>query len=133
MALKSRSKRSAEFNMSSLTDIIFLLLIFFMLTSSMVNINIPLPKSDSKTVAPSDLSVMVRLDGNVSFNGKPTTWDQLEKVVATNMRYTDNKESAVLSIITESGVTYEEMHKVMKMAASLKIKAILATQPTNIK
>ncbi|HMP28657.1 MAG TPA: biopolymer transporter ExbD [Saprospiraceae bacterium] len=132
MGLKSRSTRSAEFNMSSLTDIIFLLLIFFMLTSSMVNINIPLPKSDSKTVAPSDLSVMVRLDGSVSFNGKPTTWDDLEKVVATNLRYSDNKEGAVLSIITESGVTYEEMHKVMKLAASLKLKAILATQPTNI-
>jgi biopolymer transport protein ExbD len=130
MGLKSRTKISAEFNMSSLTDIIFLLLIFFMLTSNMVNINIPLPKSDSKTVAPSDLSVMVKLDGSVSFNGKPTNWDELEQVIATNVRYTDNKESAVLTIITEAGVTYEEMHKVMKLAASLKLKAILATEPT---
>jgi biopolymer transport protein ExbD len=130
MGLKSRTKISAEFNMSSLTDIIFLLLIFFMLTSNMVNINIPLPKSDSKTVAPSDLSVMVKLDGSVSFNGKPTSWEELEQVIATNVRYTDNKESAVLSIITEAGVTYEEMHKVMKLAASLKLKAILATEPT---
>jgi biopolymer transport protein ExbD len=130
MGLKSRTKISAEFNMSSLTDIIFLLLIFFMLTSNMVNINIPLPKSDSKTVAPSDLSVMVKLDGSVSFNGKPTSWEELEQVIATNVRYTDNKESAVLTIITEAGVTYEEMHKVMKLAASLKLKAILATEPT---
>jgi biopolymer transport protein ExbD len=131
MGLKSRTKVSAEFNMSSLTDIIFLLLIFFMLTSSMVNINIPLPKSDSKTVAPTDLAVMVKLDGSVSFNGKPTSWKELEKVVATNLRYSDNKENAVLSIITEAGVTYEQMHKVMKLAAGLKIKAILATQPTS--
>ena len=131
MGLKTRSKVTAEFNMSSLTDIIFLLLIFFMLTSSMVNINIPLPKSDSKTVAPTDLAVMVRLDGSVSFNGKPTDWNELEKVIATNLRYTDNKDNAVLSIITESGVTYEQMHKVMKLAAALKIKAILATEPTS--
>ena len=131
MGLQSRTKVSAEFNMSSLTDIIFLLLIFFMLTSSMVNINIPLPKSDSKTVAPTDLAVMVKLDGSVSFNGKPTSWDELEKVVATNLRYSDNKENAVLSIITEAGVTYEQMHKVMKLAAGLKIKAILATEPTS--
>lgn len=130
MGLKSRTKISAEFNMSSLTDIIFLLLIFFMLTSNMVNINIPLPKSDSKTVAPSDLSVMVKLDGSVSFNGKPTSWEELEQVIATNVRYTDNKESAVLTIITEAGVTYEEMHKIIKLAASLKLKAILATEPT---
>ena len=129
MGLKARTKISAEFNMSSLTDIIFLLLIFFMLTSNMVNINIPLPKSDSKTVAPSDLSVMLKVNGDISFNGKPTTWDNLEQVIATNVRYTDNKESAVLTIITEAGVTYEEMHKIMKLAASLKLKAILATEP----
>lgn len=97
----------------------------------MVNINIPLPKSDSKTVAPTDLAVMVKLDGSVSFNGKPTSWEDLEKVVATNLRYSDNKENAVLSIITEAGVTYEQMHKVMKLAAGLKIKAILATEPTS--
>ncbi|MCB0682601.1 MAG: biopolymer transporter ExbD, partial [Saprospiraceae bacterium] len=53
MALKKRSKVSAEFSMSSLTDIIFLLLIFFMLTSNFVKIQpFELPESDSKTVAP---------------------------------------------------------------------------------
>ncbi len=61
--MKKRNKVSAEFSMSSLTDIIFLLLIFFMLTSSMVQINMPLPVSDSVTVAPTDLSVMLFKDG----------------------------------------------------------------------
>lgn len=129
MALGGRNKITAEFNMSSLTDIIFLLLIFFMLTSSMVQINMPLPQSDSKTVAPSDLSVMLKKDETVSFNGKATSFDELEKVIATNLRYSENKENAVLSIISESGVTYDKLHEVMKIAASLKIKAILATQP----
>ena len=129
MSLGGRNKITAEFNMSSLTDIIFLLLIFFMLTSSMVQINMPLPKSDSKTVAPSDLSVMLKKDESVSFNGKATSFDELEKVIATNLRYSENKENAVLSIISESGVTYDKLHEVMKIAAGLKIKAILATQP----
>ena len=115
--------------MSSLTDIIFLLLIFFMLTSSIVQINVPLPQSGSKTVAPSDLAVMLKKDESISFNGKPTTIEELEKVVATNLRYSENKENAVLSIISESGVTYDRLHEVMKIAAGLKIKAILATQP----
>ena len=127
--LRGRNKISAEFSMSSLTDIIFLLLIFFMLTSSMVQINISLPKSDSKTVAPSDFSVMIKNDETVSFNGKLTEFDQLEKVIATNLRYSENKENAVLSIISESGVTYDKLHEVMKVAAGLKMKAILATQP----
>ncbi|MCB0648750.1 MAG: biopolymer transporter ExbD [Saprospiraceae bacterium] len=127
--LRGRNKISAEFSMSSLTDIIFLLLIFFMLTSSMVQINVPLPQSDSKTVAPSDFSVMIKKDETVSFNGKETTFDELEKVIATNLRYSENKENAVLSIISESGVTYDKLHEIMKIAAGLKMKAILATQP----
>ncbi len=129
MGLGGRNKITAEFNMSSLTDIIFLLLIFFMLTSSIVQITVPLPQSDSKTVAPSDLAVMLKKDESISFNGKPTTIEELEKVVATNLRYSENKENAVLSIISESGVTYDRLHEVMKIAAGLKIKAILATQP----
>jgi len=64
MGLKKRSRVSAEFSMSSLTDIIFLLLIFFMLTANFVRVdNIELPKSDSKTVAPSDVAVAIQKDG----------------------------------------------------------------------
>lgn len=128
MPVKSRAKISAEFNMSSLTDIIFLLLIFFMLTSSLVQINVKLPQSNSKTVASSDLALMIKKDGSMSFNGRPTTWDELEKVIATNVHYSSNKENATLNIITESGVLYSELHKSMKIAAQLKLKAILATE-----
>ena len=76
MAVKKRNKTSAEFSMSSLTDIIFLLLIFFMLTSSMIQINIQLPESSSKTVAPTDYTVMMTKDGAVKFNGKNASQHQ---------------------------------------------------------
>lgn len=127
--MRGRNKVSAEFNMSSLTDIIFLLLIFFMLTSSMVNINMPLPESDSKTVAPSDLAVMIRLDNTVSVNGKKSSWSRLERDVASALRVSLNKDKAAMSIIAESGVTYDKVHRAMKIASGLKIKAILNTQP----
>ncbi len=129
MGVSRRNKVNAEFNMSSLTDIIFLLLIFFMLTSSMVQINMPLPQSNSKTVAPSDLAVMIKKDGSVSVNGKGVTWSKLEKSVATAVRYSDNKDNATVSIIAESGVTYDKIHEVMKIAAGLKLRAIMATSP----
>ncbi|MBK8699980.1 MAG: biopolymer transporter ExbD [Saprospiraceae bacterium] len=129
MLSKKRNKVQAEFNMSSLTDIIFLLLIFFMLTSSMVQINVPLPKSDSTTVAPTDLAVMIKLDESVSLNGKATSWDVIEKEIASFVRYSKNKENATISIIAESGVTYDKMHTIMKIASGLKLRAILATQP----
>ncbi|MEE1063760.1 MAG: biopolymer transporter ExbD, partial [Paludibacteraceae bacterium] len=54
MALKRRNKAEASFSMSSMTDIIFLLLIFFMLTSSVVHpnaIKLMLPQSNSQTAA----------------------------------------------------------------------------------
>ncbi len=100
-----------------------------MLTSSMVQINMPLPKSDSKTVAPSDLAVMIKKDGDLSVNGRSVSWGSLEKDVATAVRYSNNKENATVSIIAESGVTYDQIHKIMKVAAGLKLRAILATSP----
>jgi biopolymer transport protein ExbD len=57
MGLKKRNKVSAEFSMSSLTDIIFLLLIFFMLTSSVVTINafnLKMPGNGSTSVTVSE-------------------------------------------------------------------------------
>ncbi len=130
MALKKRGKVSAEFNMSSLTDIIFLLLIFFMLTSQMVQINVTLPESDSKTVAPTDLPVMMTVDGKITVVGKVSSMDRLEADIAAAVRKTDNKENATINIISEVGVPWEQVHKLISIASGLKIKAIIATQPT---
>jgi len=128
--MKKRSKVSAEFNMSSLTDIIFLLLIFFMLTSSIVQIDVKLPISDSKTVAPSDLSVQLYKNGKIKVNGKGTSKKNLDKRIAVEMRPQANKENATISIIAETGVDWKEIHNVMKIASGLKVRAIIATAPT---
>ncbi|MBK6565718.1 MAG: biopolymer transporter ExbD [Saprospiraceae bacterium] len=130
MPIKKRNKLSAEFNMSSLTDIIFLLLIFFMLTSNLVQINVSLPKSESKTIAPSDLPVMLTVDGRVSVVGKPSSAASLEKDIATAVRKSNNKDNATVSIISEVGVPWKRVHEIMKIASGLKIKAIIATEPT---
>ncbi|MBK6363197.1 MAG: biopolymer transporter ExbD [Saprospiraceae bacterium] len=130
MPIKKRNKLSAEFNMSSLTDIIFLLLIFFMLTSNLVQINVSLPKSESKTIAPSDLPVMLTVDGRVSVVGKPSSAASLEKDIATAVRKSNNKDNATVSIISEVGVPWKRVHEIMKIASGLKIKAIIATEPS---
>lgn len=130
MAVKRRNNVSAEFNMSSLTDIIFLLLIFFMLTSNAVQITVPLPESDSKTVAPGNLPVLMTLDGTVKVAGKNSSMENLEKDLALAVRKTDNKEHATVTIISEVGVPWEQVHQVMEIASGLRLKAIIATQPT---
>lgn len=131
MAVKKRSKISAEFNMSSLTDIIFLLLIFFMLTSNAVQISVQLPKSDSTAVAPTNLPIMMLVDGTITIAGKASSISDMEKDVALAVRETENKENATLTIISEVGVPWENVHKAMAIASGLKIKAIVATQPSH--
>jgi len=127
--MKKRNKVSAEFSMSSLTDIIFLLLIFFMLTSSMVQINVQLPESNSKTVAPSDLIVMMTVDGKLSFNGKPSVKSKLQSKIKSELARMSNKNNASISIIAEVGVPWKKINDVIVIAQNLRIKAHIATQP----
>jgi len=115
--------------MSSLTDIIFLLLIFFMLTSSMVQINVQLAESNSKTVAPSDLIVMMSQDGKMSFNGKPVSGSSLQSRVNGELGQMTNKENASISIVAEVGVPWRKINDVIVIAKNLGIKAHIATQP----
>lgn len=127
--MKKRSKVSAEFSMSSLTDIIFLLLIFFMLTSSTVQINMELAESNSTTLSPSDLIVMMTKDGQLSFNGKRIKKSDLKGRISTTLKKMENRENASLAIVAEVGVPWRKVNDAMKVANSLGLKAHIATQP----
>ena len=62
MAIKSRNKLDVAFNSSSMSDLVFLLLIFFMLTSTLVApnaIKLMLPSSSSKTMAKQTVTVYI--------------------------------------------------------------------------
>jgi len=127
--MKRRNKVSAEFNMSSLTDIIFLLLIFFMLTSAAIQINIELPESDSRTVAPTDIPIMLTLDGVIKFKGKVTQKNKLRGLIREAKSTSENGEYATVNIIAEKGVPWKKIAEMMEVANSLKMRAIISTQP----
>ena len=62
MAIKSRNKKGVEFNMASMSDLVFLLLIFFMITSTLISpnaIKLLLPSSKSKTMAKQNITVYI--------------------------------------------------------------------------
>ncbi|SRR5690554_234163 len=118
--------------MSSLTDIIFLLLIFFMLTSKMVQINLDLPEADAKTVASTDLTVMIDKGLNYSINGKEVTKAQLKGRLNQELSTMENKDGAAITIAAEKGVAWENIANLMSIASELNVKAILATQPKKI-
>ena len=130
MGLNKRSKVSAEFSMSSLTDIIFLLLIFFMLTSTLVRIHpFDLPKSDSKTVASTSIVVQIDKNRNFTLNNKDISPRALERALAAEKRKAKNKNNVSVTIVAEVGVPFDEVVKVMTAAAKNQLKAIIATEP----
>ncbi len=131
MGLKRRSKVSAEFSMSSLTDIIFLLLIFFMLTSTLVRLQpIDLPTSDSKTVAPESVVVTIMADGTHSVDNSVVAPSRIETALQQVLaRNKGNRENFTVTIAAEVGTPFDNVVAVMEAAARLRMKAIIATQP----
>jgi len=130
MALKKRSKISAEFSMSSLTDIIFLLLIFFMLTSTLVKIEaVDLPESDSKTVAPVSVAVMLYQTGIYKIESSEVAEGELEKELKKRYEETDENADFTVTIVAEIFTLFEKVVRIMTLAEKMKVKAILATQP----
>ena len=131
MGLKKRSKVSAEFSMSSLTDIIFLLLIFFMLTSTLVQIKpFDLPESDSKTVAPVSVVVTIDRNGEHTVNNKPVPRSALNRELTEAVRKNKGDvENFTVTIAAEKGTPFDYVVDVMEIASQLRLKAIIATQP----
>ena len=130
MALIKRSKISAEFSMSSLTDIIFLLLIFFMLTSTLVKIEaVDLPESDSKTVAPVSVAVMLYQTGIYKIESEVVEEAQLESVLKDKYLAAGSTAEFTVTIVAEKGTPFERVVRLMTLAEKMKVKAILATQP----
>ncbi len=128
MNLKSRNKRSVEFSMASMTDIVFLLLIFFMLTSTLVSPNalkLLLPKSSGKTLAKQSVSVSIDESLQFYFNNEPVDFNQLEGLLLANIK----SEEATVVLNAEKSVPIEQVVQVMNIANRNKIKMILATDP----
>ncbi|MEO1514280.1 MAG: biopolymer transporter ExbD [Bacteroidota bacterium] len=130
MGLKKRNKTSAEFSMSSLTDIIFLLLIFFMLTSSLVApnaLNLKLPGSSSnRPSSTSKLSdVTITRSGRFQLDGKTVSSSRLESALKSLARR-EGKDASI-TISPTKGVAVEHVVQVMDIAMRYKINAILAT------
>ncbi|MCB0568308.1 MAG: biopolymer transporter ExbD [Phaeodactylibacter sp.] len=130
MGIKKRNKVSAQFNMSSLTDIIFLLLIFFMLTSSLVApnaLNLKLPSS-SRTSVPSTQridDVAISSGGNYYFNNKRRSLESLDTDLQRLARSSSNP---TMTISPERGTPTEYVVAVMDLAMRYKINAVLATE-----
>lgn len=129
MGLQTRNKVSPNFNMSSLTDIIFLLLIFFMLTSTLVSPNalkLLLPSSNSQTLAKQTVSVSITKDLNYYLDKKRVTIDELSSNLQEKF---DEIDDATIVLNADKSVPVDNVVQVMNIANQLDLKMILATKP----
>ena len=116
--------------MASLTDVIFLLLIFFVLTSKLVKLSpFELPESDSKTVAPVTVIVEIGEDGQYKFNGQAQSVASLERELRAAKANLEDAEDFTVTIAAYKEIPYEKIVEVIQIAGKMRVRAILATQP----
>lgn len=129
MNLRGRNKVTPEFNMSSMTDIVFLLLIFFMLTSTMVTTNaldLVLPKAKGKT--DSNKSISISIDKDLKFYLDKTPIEEASVEAQLLAALDGDKEKPVI-LRAEEGVPIEKAVYVMDIANRNQIKIVLAVRP----
>lgn len=129
MKLRGRNKVSAEFSMSSMTDIVFLLLIFFMLTSPAITpeaLDLILPKAKGKTTTVQNISVSITKDLQVYINDERVSSSSLEQKLREKLV---GVEDPTIILRAEEGVPIEKAVNVMDIANRNKYKIVLAVKP----
>ncbi|MBR3563085.1 MAG: biopolymer transporter ExbD [Bacteroidales bacterium] len=136
MAIKRTTRADASFSMSSMTDIVFLLLIFFLVTSTLINPNalkLLLPKSTGQVSAKPTVSVSIKDwgEGNYTYhiNGNELAENNLAQVEDDLVGLLQNEEDPTFSIYSDESVPIGEIVQVMNIAKRNHYKVILATQP----
>lgn len=128
MALRSKNKVSAAFSMSSMTDIVFLLLIFFMLTSTLVTTNaldLVLPNSTAQTVKKQRVSVSINENFEYFIDKEAVELKYIETQLIDKLAGQDEQ---VVVLRVDKSVPIEYAVEVMDIAYRNKFKIVLATQ-----
>ena len=130
MAIKRTTKVDSGFSMSSMTDIVFLLLIFFLVTSTLIN---PNALSTGQVSAKATVSVSIKhwrdtddFSYHINGNEKPVRFDQIEDELIELLQ---TEEDPTFSIFADETVPVKEVVQVMNIAKRNHYKVIMATSP----
>ena len=135
MAIQMRNKRDTNFSMASMSDLVFLLLIFFMLTSTLVApnaIKLLLPNSSSKTMSKQSVTVYVNGARNIYVEERRVDPSNLENVLFSQIR---NEDAASVVLRSDKTVPVQDIVVVIDAVNEInrknntKHKVILATKP----
>lgn len=135
MAIQMRNKRSAEFSMASMSDLVFLLLIFFMLTSTLVSpnaIKLLLPNSNSQTQAKQNIHVSINEQFQYFVENNPVEESALPQIISLSLK--DIPDGTVVlysdkSVPVQYVVNVIDAVNQVNESSGAKHKVILATKP----
>ena len=130
MQLRRRSRTTSELNTHSLNDIMFFLMLFFLIMSTMVApsvIKINLPKT-SAGKAVSKQNIVLAVDSNLQYyiNDQPITFDQL-KPTLTEIAGKDTAQESTIVLHASRKISVQDLVDVMTVGSDLKLKMVLAT------
>ncbi|MDP4187641.1 MAG: biopolymer transporter ExbD [Bacteroidota bacterium] len=129
MKIDRSTNSDAEVYLGSFNDIMFFLLLFFLIVSTMVNpsvIKLMLPKASSgQTISKVNINLSVTKDLHYFLNDKPISFQEIEPTLTALIK--NNKEPTVI-LRTDSELTIQQIVDVLEIGNRLKIKMVLATQ-----
>lgn len=129
MAISQKNKISINFSSVGMTDVVFNLLIFFMLTSTLVHptaLKLLLPKGSTQTSAKPQTTVSITSDLKYYVENQPVSIDDLEAVLKQKLGA--NPETYI-ALHSDKTVPFENVVRVLDMAQRNNYKLIIATSP----
>jgi biopolymer transport protein ExbD len=133
MGLKRRQRVEPEFSLAAMIDVIFLLLMFFMLTSKFVTpnaLNLSLPSSTSTSMASPALAVSITAAGKFYLDATPILEASLENGLKAKIKTLGKDiKATTITVVAEKGTPIESVVTVLDVANRLQLKTILATDP----
>jgi biopolymer transport protein ExbD len=129
MAISQRNKISINFSSTGMTDVVFNLLIFFMLTSTLVHpaaLKLLLPKGSAQTSAKPQTTVSITSDQIYYVEKQQVSIEDLEAVLKQKL---GSNPDTYISLHADKTVPFESVVKVLNIAQSNNYKLIIATTP----
>ncbi len=131
MAITSRHKRNINFAMSGMTDIVFLLLIFFMLVSTLIvpgAMMVDLPASNNQTIASPELNVSVTRNNEYYLDGEHVPFSEFEERLRQEIA-AEEIQPVTVRLNADENLNWDQVTDFIELAKRVKFKVILGTKP----
>ncbi|WP_291914163.1 biopolymer transporter ExbD [Chitinophaga sp. CB10] len=128
MNLRSRNRKHVEMDKSALNDILFILLLFFLIVSTLANPNViklALPKATSNTKAKQTVVVSINSNHEFFVGTNKVPFEALQQTLAPALSHESVDPTVVIN--AEKTVPIEDVVSVMEIARSIGAKVVLAT------